>query len=174
MIELIKEQGKLALKNKALSKTFLKKVNEIAHLKLFTKSLAKFDIQYSDFNKFINSYELFLTDNMEFPSKSLSSQDKIFEGIITRLDALSCYKNITLKIYLEAQKNPKYFLTINKFINSFFKSFLKSQTDIIQAYVIYIYAFNVWIEDNDSMDKTMAAIGNSFDTINKYQKFFKK
>ena len=40
--------------------------------------------------------------------------------------------------------------------------------------IIYIYAFNVWIEDNNSMDKTMASIGNAFDNINKVKSFIKK
>ena len=40
--------------------------------------------------------------------------------------------------------------------------------------IIYIYAFNVWIEDNNSMDKTMASIGNAFDNLNKINSFLKK
>jgi len=149
-------------------------MNDIAHLNSFDKNLVKFNSLYKNFEKFISDYEIFLQSNIELPSSDLSINDKIFEGIISRLDTLSDYKNITLKIYLESQKNPKYFLSINKFINNYFNSFLKSQLDIIKAYIIYIYAFNIWIEDNDSMDKTMAAIGNSFDTINKFQSFIKK
>jgi len=162
------------LKKKALNKTFLKKINEIAHLSSFTKKIGTFNSNYIDLDKFINDFEIFMSDTIETPPKNLSNQDKIFEGIIYRLDALSDYKNITLKIYLESQKNPKYFLTINKYIHNFFKSFLNSQIDISKAYIIYFYAFNVWIEDNNSMDKTMAAIGNSFNAINKFQSFFKK
>ena len=41
------------------------------------------------------------------------------------------------------------------------------------SYLIYIYAFNFWIEDDENMDKTMAAIGNSFEGINKIKSFIK-
>tara|TARA_B100000900_G_scaffold113332_1_gene94844 strand:- start:465 stop:953 length:489 start_codon:yes stop_codon:yes gene_type:complete len=162
------------LKNKDLNKTFLKKLNDIAHLNSFSKKLTSFDKKYKNFGLFITDYQNYLLENMEHPPRNLSVKDKIFEGIICRLDALSDYKNITLKIYLESQKNPKYFLIINKFIITFFKSFLKSQLDITKAYFIYIYAFNIWIEDDSSMDKTMAAIGKSFEGINKFESLFKK
>ena len=162
------------MKNKNLNKNFLKKINSSAYLKSFNKSLLKFNSSYNDFDKFINDFEIFLLNDIETPSKNLSTQDLIFEGIISRLDTLTDYKNISLKIYLESQKNPKYFLTINKFLSNYFKSFLNSQLDVAKAYLIYIYAFNIWIEDNNSMDKTMAAIGNSFDAINKFQSFFKR
>tara|TARA_B100001057_G_C22233900_1_gene713057 strand:- start:60 stop:566 length:507 start_codon:yes stop_codon:yes gene_type:complete len=165
---------KLVLKNKDLNKTFLKKLNDIAHLNSFSKKLTSFDKKYKNFGLFITDYQNYLLENMEHPPRNLSVKDKIFEGIIYRLDALSDYKNITLKIYLESQKNPKYFLIINKFIITFFKSFLKSQLDITKAYFIYIYAFNIWIEDDSSMDKTMAAIGKSFEGINKFESLFKK
>tara|TARA_B100000965_G_scaffold92089_1_gene75052 strand:- start:4945 stop:5433 length:489 start_codon:yes stop_codon:yes gene_type:complete len=162
------------LKNKALNKTLLKKINEIAHSNSFKKKLSNLNNKYADFEKFIEDYEILISGIIEIPSESLSTQDKIFEGIINRLDVLSNHKNLTLKIYLEAQKNPKYFLIINKFINIFFKSFIKSRIDMAKAYFIYIYAFNVWIEDNKNMDKTMAAIGNSFESLNKFQSFIKK
>ena len=165
---------KLVLKNKDLNKTFLKKLNDIAHLNSFSKKLTSFDKKYKNFGLFITDYQNYLLENMEHPPRNLSVKDKIFEGIIYRLDALSDYKNITLKIYLESQKNPKYFLIINKSIITFFKSFLKSQLDITKAYFIYIYAFNIWIEDDSSMDKTMAAIGKSFEGINKFESLFKK
>ena len=165
---------KLALKNKALNKTFLKKLNDIAHLNLFSKKISSFDKKYNDFGLFISDFQTFLLGNMDHPPSNLSNEDKIFEGIISRLDALSDYKNITLKIYLESQKNPKYFIIINKYIKSFFKSFLKSPIDITKAYFIYVYAFNIWIEDDPSMDKTMAAIGKSFEGLNRFESLFKK
>lgn len=165
---------KLVLKNKDFNKTFFKKLNDIAHLNSFTKKLTSFDKKYKNFGLFITDYQKYLLENMEHPPRNLSVNDKIFEGIIYRLDALSDYKNITLKIYLESQKNPKYFLIINKSIIMFFKSFLKSHLDITKAYFIYLYAFNIWIEDDSSMDKTMAAIGKSFEGINKFESLFKK
>ena len=171
---LINVLRKLVLTNKTLNKTFLKKLNEIAHLNSFSKKISSFDKKYNDFGLFIGDFQTFLLGNMDTPSSNLSNEDKIFEGIISRLDALSDYKNITLKIYLESQKNPKYFLIINKYIKSFFKSFLKSQLDIAKAYFIYVYAFNIWIEDDPSMDKTMAAIGKSFEGLNRFESLFKK
>ena len=81
------------------------------------------------------------------------------------------YKNLVIKIYLEAQKNPKYLLTINKYLTKYFKKYLKSPLEYTTAYAIYIYAFNIWIEDTNAMDKTMAAIGNSFEGFNKIKTF---
>ena len=162
------------LTNKTLNKTFLKKLNEIAHLNSFSKKISSYDKKYNDFGLFIGDFQNFLLGNMESPPSNLSNEDKIFEGIISRLDALSDYKNITVKIYLESQKNPKYFLIMNKYIKSFFKSFLKSPSDIVKAYFIYVYAFNIWIEDDSSMDKTMSAIGKSIEGLNKFESFFKK
>ena len=103
------------LKKKVLNKVFLSQINKIAHSsKLFTQ-LKKFNKDYSNFDIFINDFEIFLADKIDIPSKDLSPQDKIFEGIILRLDYLLEYKNLVIKIYLESQKNPKYFLTINIF-----------------------------------------------------------
>ena len=51
--------------------------------------------------------------------------------------------------------------------------FLKSPISLGTSYLIYIYTFNIWIEDDENMDKTMAAIGNSFEGINKIKSFIK-
>ena len=161
-------------KTQNLNKTNLKKLNTMAHLKSFPSKIKSISLEYQDLNIFIKDFENFISAELKAPSKNLSYQDKIFEGIIYRLDILSNFKNLTLKIYLECQKNPKFFLTINKYIDTYFKSFLKNRIDTIKSFIIYIYAFNVWIEDNDSMDKTMAAIGNSFESINKFQSFIRK
>ena len=159
------------LKKKVLNKVFLSQINKIAHSsKLFTQ-LKKFNKGYSNFDIFINDFEIFLADKIDIPSKDLSSQDRIFEGIILRLDYLLEYKNLVIKIYLESQKNPKYFLTINKYLTKYFKNYLKSPLDYTTAYAIYVYAFNIWIEDTNAMDKTMAAIGNSFEGLNKIKTF---
>lgn len=159
------------LKKKVLNKVFLSQINKIAHSsKLFTQ-LKKFNKDYSNFDIFIDDFEIFLADKIEIPSKDLSSQDRIFEGIILRLDYLLEYKNLVIKIYLESQKNPKYFLTINKYLTKYFKNYLKSPLEYTTAYAIYVYAFNIWIEDTNTMDKTMAAIGNSFEGLNKIKTF---
>ena len=159
------------MKKKVLNKVFLRQINKIAHSsKLFTH-LKKFNKDYSNFDIFIDDFEIFLADKIDIPSKDLSSQDRIFEGIILRLDYLLEYKNLVIKIYLESQKNPKYFLTINKYLTKYFKNYLKSPLEYTTAYAIYVYAFNIWIEDTDEMDKTMAAIGNSFEGFNKIKTF---
>ena len=159
------------LKKKVLNKVFLSQINKIAHSsKLFTQ-LKKFNKDYSNFDIFIDDFEFFLADKIDIPSKDLSSQDRIFEGIILRLDYLLEYKNLVIKIYLESQKNPKYFLTINKYLTKYFKNYLKSPLEYTTAYAIYVYAFNIWIEDTNTMDKTMAAIGNSFEGLNKIKTF---
>ena len=159
------------MKKKVLNKAFLTQINKIAHLKTINTKLKNFNKDYSNFDVFIDDFETFLEDKIELPSKDLSSQDKIFEGIILRLDTLLEYKNLVIKIYLESQKNPKYFITINKHISRYFKNYLKSPLDFTTAYAIYVYAFNIWIEDTNSMDKTMAAIGNSFEGLNKIKTF---
>ena len=159
------------MKKKVLNKAFLNQINKIAHLKTIITKLKNFNKDYSNFDVFIDDFETFLEDKIELPSKDLSSQDKIFEGIILRLDSLLEYKNLVIKIYLESQKNPKYFITINKHISRYFKSYLNSPLDFTTAYAIYVYAFNIWIEDTNSMDKTMAAIGNSFEGLNKIKTF---
>ena len=149
----------------------MSQINKIAHSsKLFTQ-LKKFNKDYSNFDIFIDDFEIFLADKIDIPSKDLSSQDRIFEGIILRLDYLLEYKNLVIKIYLESQKNPKYFLTINKYLTKYFKNYLKSPLEYTTAYAIYVYAFNIWIEDTNEMDKTMAAIGNSFEGLNKIKTF---
>ena len=139
----------------------------MAHLKSFHSKIKSICSDYQDLN-------IFISTELKVPSKDLSTQDKIFEGIINRLDFLNDYKNITLRIYLESQKKPKYFLNLSKNINNYFNLFLNSQVEKIISNIIYIYAFNVWIEDNNSMDKTMASIGNAFDNINKVKSFIKK
>ena len=159
------------LKKKVLNKVFLSQINKIAHSSKLFIQLKKFNKDYSNFDIFIDDFEIFLADKIDIPSKDLSYQDRIFEGIILRLDYLLEYKNLVIKIYLESQKNPKYFLTINKYLTKYFKNYLKSPIEYTTAYAIYVYAFNIWIEDTNAMDKTMAAIGNSFEGLNKIKIF---
>ena len=161
-------------KTQSLNKTNLKKLNTIAHLKSFPSKIKLISSEYQDFNIFVKDFENFVSTELKIPSKDLSLQDKIFEGIINRLDFLNDYKNITLRIYLESQKKPKYFLNLSKNINNYFNLFLNSNFEKITSNIIYLYAFNVWIEDNNSMDKTMASIGNVFDNLNKLKSFMIK
>ena len=164
---------KLVLKNKAINKSNLKDLNNFAHLGNFPKKLKTFNSNYENFESFLEDFEKYLETQIETPSSKLNSQDRIFEGIINRLDVLSDFKKIVIRIYLESQKNPKLLITLNKYIHKYFSSFLKSPVNLGTAYLIYIYAFNIWIEDDENMDKTMAAIGNSFEGINKIKSFIK-
>ncbi len=161
-------------KQQNLNKSNLKKLNIIAHTKSFPLKIKSINTEYQDFNIFIKDFEYFISKELKIPSKDLSLNDKIFEGIINRLDFLNDYKNITLRIYLESQKKPKYFLNLSKNINNYFNLFLNTRFEKIISNIIYLYAFNVWIEDNSSMDKTMASIGHSFDSINKVKSFIFK
>ena len=158
-------------KKQNLNKLNLKKLNNIAHLNNFSSKIKSINSEYRDFNIFIKDFEHFISTELKTPSNDLSLQDKIFEGIVNRLDLLNNYKNITLRIYLESQKKPKYFLNLSKNINNYFDLFLNNQLEKIISQIIYIYTFNVWIEDNNSMDKTMAAIGHAFENINRIKSF---
>ena len=164
---------KLALKKKALNKSNLKDLNNFAHLGNFPKKLKTFNSSYENFESFLEDFEKYLENQIEVPSSKLNSQDRIFEGIVNRLDVLSDFKKIVIRIYLESQKNPKLLIILNKYIHKYFNSFLKSPINLGTSYLIYIYAFNIWIEDDENMDKTMAAIGNSFEGINKIKSFIK-
>ena len=161
-------------KTQNLNKINLKKLNTLAHLKSFHTKIKSISSEYQDLNIFIKDFENFISTELKIPAKDLSLQDKIFEGIINRLDFLNDYKNISLRIYLESQKKPKYFLILSKNINNYFNLFLNSNFEKIISNIIYFYAFNVWIEDNNSMDKTMASIGNAFDNLNKIKSFIRK
>ena len=160
-------------KNQKLNKINLKKLNTIAHLNNFKSKIKTINSEYKDFNIFIKDFEYFISTELKSPAKDLSSQDKIFEGIINRLDYLNNYKNITLRIYLESQKKPKYFLYLTRNINDYFNSFLNTHFEKTISNIIYLYAFNIWIEDNESMDKTMASIGHAFDKLNKLKTFIR-
>ena len=164
---------KLALKNKSLNKSNLKNLNNFAHLGNFKKKLKNFNSDYDNFENFIDDFEKYLETQIETPSLGLNSQDIIFEGIVNRFDVLSDFKKIVIRIYLESQKNPKLLISLNKYIHKYFRRFLKSPISLVISYLIYIYAFNIWIEDDENMDKTMAAIGNSFEGINKVKSFIK-
>jgi len=161
-------------KTQNLNKTNLKKLNKIAHLKSFPSRIKSISSEYQDLNIFIKDFEKFISTELKIPANELSLQDKIFEGIINRLDFLNDYKNLTLRIYLESQKKPKYFLNLSKNINNYFNLFLNSNVEKIISNMIYLYAFNVWIEDNNNMDKTMASIGHAFDNINKLKSLISK
>ena len=161
------------MKSKVINNNNLKDLNNFAYSDKFLKKLKSFNSDYENFEIFLDDFEKYIETQIDTPSIKLNSQDKIFEGIINRLDVLSYYKKIAIRVYLETQKNPKLLITLNKYIHKYFRGFLKSPIDLGTSYFIYFYAFNIWIEDDESMDKTMAAIGNSFEGINKIKAFIK-
>ena len=166
--------GNLALKPNKLTIPHLKKLNNIAHSEKFFQKIKVLDKQYSDFEKFLHDLEILLNSKIAIPNKNLNLQDKIFEGITNRLDFLYDIKNIAIRIYLESQKNPKYFLTLSKSINLYFAKFLNNPFEIAMAFTVYGIAFNTWIEDNEDMDKTMAIVGNTFDYFNRFKSYIVK
>ena len=161
------------MKNKSLNKSNLKDLNNFAHLGSFPKKLKTFKSDYENLENFIYDFEKYLETQIDIPSLNLNTQDRIFEGIVNRLDVLSEFKKIVIRIYLESQKKPRLLITLNKYIHKYFNGFLKSPISLGTSYLIYIYAFNIWIEDDENMDKTMAAIGNSFEGINKIKSLIK-
>ena len=86
---------KLALKNKALNKSNLKDLNNYAHLGNFSKKLKTFNSNYENFESFLEDFEKYLENQIEAPSSKLNSQDRIFEGIVNRLDVLSDFKRLS-------------------------------------------------------------------------------
>ncbi len=166
--------GNLALKPNKLTIPHLKKLNKIAHSEKFFQKIKVLDKQYSDFEKFLHDLEILLNSKIAIPNKNLNLQDKIFEGITNRLDCLYDIKNIAIRIYLESQKNPKYFLTLSKSINLYFAKFLNNPFEIAMAFTVYGISFNTWIEDNEDRDKTMAIVGNTFDYFNRFKSYIVK
>ena len=90
------------MKKKAqkLNKTNLKKLNNIAHLKSFHTKIKSVNSEYDDFNIFIKDFEYFISTELKTPANDLSLEDKIFEGIINRLDFLSNYKTIINLVFI--------------------------------------------------------------------------
>ena len=164
----------LALKSNKLTISHLKKLNNIAHSEKFLHKIKILDKRYADFENFLEDLEITLNSKIAIPGKMLNLQDKIFEGITNRLDCLYEIKNIAIRIYLESQKKPKYFLTLSKSINLYFSKFLNHPLEIAMAFAVYGIAFNSWIEDNEDMDKTMAVIGNTFDYYNRFKSYIAK
>ena len=79
----------------SLNKTNLKKLNDISHLNSFLLKIKSINSSYNNFEYFINDWEKFISNELNIPSKKLSFEDKVFEGIINRLDFLNDFKNLT-------------------------------------------------------------------------------
>jgi len=98
----------------------------------------------------------------------------LFDSIITRLEILDKHKKIALRIYLESQKNNRYFLVLTKSIHEYFSNQFNSSPQIGIAIVTYALSFNIWIEDDKDLDKTMSFLGKTIDYIKKIEPFLKK
>ena len=53
-----------------------------------------FNSNYENFESFLEDFEKYLETKIEAPSFKLNSQDRIFEGIVNRLDVLSDFKKM--------------------------------------------------------------------------------
>ena len=57
----------------------------------------------------LDDFEKYLETQIETPSSKLNSQDRIFEGIVNRLDVLSDFKKIVIKNLFRVSKKSKTF-----------------------------------------------------------------
>lgn len=158
------------MKNKIyiLSDKDLKSFDAIAHSKKIYSTLKKTNRDYADFGKFIHDYSIHINQKL-LKTNDLPSlfEDIIFESIISRLDYLNNYKKLSLKIYLESQKNNNFFLILTKSLNSYFSHYSNNFINKGIMMSLYALSFNIWIEDNKDLDKTMAFLGNSLDYVKK-------
>ena len=161
--------------NKLLTEKQLKTINSIAHSDKLHASLKKINKDYSNFDNFITDFEGYINKKLITAKKNnYSTEDMIFDSIINRLELLNNYKKIAIRIFLESQKNNRYFLVLSKFIYTYFSSKFSSYPEKAIVIPLYGLSFNVWIEDNDNLDKTMSFLGNSMNYIKKIKPFLGK
>ena len=161
--------------NNILTDRQLSSLNLIAHNDKFNKALIKINKDYSNFENFITSFEKYVNKKLLTKKKNkYSFDDKLFDSIITRLEILDKHKKIALRIYLESQKNNRYFLVLTKSIHEYFSNQFNSSPQIGIAIVTYALSFNIWIEDDKDLDKTMSFLGKTIDYIKKIEPFLKK
>lgn len=161
--------------NNILTDKQLSSINSIAHKNEFLKALIKINKDYSNFENFITSFEKYVNKKLLTIKKNkYSFEDKLFDSIITRLEILNKHKKIALRIYLESQKNNRYFLVLTKSIHEYFSHQFNRLPQTGIAIVIYALTFNTWIEDDKDLDKTMSFLGKSINYIKKIEPFLKK
>ena len=161
--------------NNILTDRQLSSLNLIAHNDKFNKALIKINKDYSNFENFITSFEKYVNKKLLTIKKNkYSFNDKLFDSIITRLEILDKHKKIALRIYLESQKNNRYFLVLTKSIHEYFSNQFNSSPQTGIAIVAYVLTFNIWIEDDKDLDKTMSFLGKIIDYIKKTEPFLKK
>ena len=153
----------------------LKKFNLVAHKNNFLKELQKIDKKIHSLNDFSTKFETTLEKKFNTIAVSSSSnfEDIIFETIIQRLEILEAYKPIAIKLYLESQRDPKIAVIFLKTISKFFISKKIKSWEIPIALVVYGLSFNIWIEDDRNLEKTMAFIGNFFQNLGKIKSLVK-
>lgn len=161
--------------NNILTDRQLSSLNSIAHNDKFHKALIKINKDYSNFENFITSFEKYVNKKLLTIKKNkYSFDDKLFDSIITRLEILDKHKKIALRIYLESQKKNRYFLVLTKSIHEYFSHHFNSPPQTGIAIVAYVLTFNIWIEDDNDLDKTMSFLGKTIDYIKKIEPFLKK
>ena len=161
--------------NRSFTEKQLKIINSIAHSNKFHASLKKINKDYSNFENFITDFESHINKKLITAKKNnYSTEDMIFDSIINRLELLNNYKKIAIRIFLESQKDNSYFLLLSKFIYTYFSSKFNSYPERVIVIPLYGLSFNVWIEDNSNLDKTMSFLGNSMNYIKKIKPFLGK
>ena len=95
-------------------------------------------------------------------------------SIISRLEYLNNYKKLSTMIFLQAQKNNNYFLILSKYLNEYFSTYSNNIINKAVMFSLYTISFNIWIEDNEELDKTMSFLGNSLDYLKKIKPFLNK
>ena len=161
--------------NNILTDRQLSSLNSIAHNDKFHKALIKINKDYANFENFITSFEKYVNKKLLTIKKNkYSFDDKLFDSIITRLEILDKHKKIALRIYLESQKNNRYFLVLTKSIHEYFSRQFNTLPQTGIAIVAYVLTFNIWIEDDNDLDKTMSFLGKTIDYIKKIEPFLKK
>ena len=161
--------------NNILTDRQLSSLNSIAHNDKFNKALIKINKDYSNFENFITSFEKYVDKKLLTIKKNeYSFDDKLFDSIITRLEILDKHKKIVLRIYLESQKNNRYFLVLTKSIHEYFSRQFNTLPQTGIAIATYALTFNIWIEDDKDLDKTMSFLGKAIDYIKKIDPFIKK
>ena len=161
--------------NYNLKEKDLKSIESIVDSKKFHIALKKINKDFKDFGKFINAYEYHVNKKMLNVSKNINSfEDKIFESIISRLEYLNNYKKLSTMIFLQAQKNNNYFLILSKYLNEYFSTYSNNIINKAVMFSLYTISFNIWIEDNEELDKTMSFLGNSLDYLKKIKPFLNK
>lgn len=158
------------MKNKTnlLTDKILKYLETLAHKPKLLTELKKINKKYINFEKFIQDYEEFINSELKSVEVSGNSyDDRIFELIISRLEKLNNYKKLSVRIYLEVQKNNKYLFIIYRNFNNYISKHLNSPIEKSIIYILYAFAFNTWIEDDKNLEKTMSSIGKNLNISKK-------